>query len=247
LDVKTIAEEEGEYEQEEVGEPDQPKASTRPPEISDELAALGVYARSMKPGKDWLTQERTGGPQHVLINISESALSALLPHRIEALVDHAIASNRRVYPRGTRIESQNMDPSLYWRTGSQIAALNWQTFDHGMQLNEALFVGTHGYILKPYEMRTKAGEESYVEEQQADKTDTTLDIDIAGLSSCESRSFDFLATSLPGDSDTSIRAEGSASLCHGRDLPFHRRPRQVDVEGRVHHLGRRVRRRDAER
>jgi phosphatidylinositol phospholipase C delta len=182
--VKTIAEEEGEYEQEEVGEPGLPQASTRPPEISDALAALGVYARSMKPGKAWLTDVLSGDPRHVLINISETAHAALLPHRIAALVEHAAASNRRVYPRGTRVDSQNFDPSRYWRAGSQIAALNWQTFDHGMQLNEALFVGTPGYVLKPYEMRAKASEDAYVKEQQDNKTDTTLEIEIAGLSSC---------------------------------------------------------------
>jgi phosphatidylinositol phospholipase C delta len=182
--VKTIAEEEGEYEQEQVGEPGQPTASTRPPEISAELAELGVYARSMKPGKSWLTEELGAEPRHVLINISESALGALLPHTLAQLVEHAVNTNRRVYPRGSRVESQNMDPSLYWRTGSQIAALNWQTFDHGMQLNEALFVGTPGYVLKPIEMRSKEGEEAYAAEQLADNTDTTLDIEIAGLSSC---------------------------------------------------------------
>jgi phosphatidylinositol phospholipase C delta len=61
-----------------------------------------------------------------MINISESALDVLLPHSLEQLVTNAAAYNRRVYPRGSRIESDNLDPSLYWRAGSQVAALNWQ-------------------------------------------------------------------------------------------------------------------------
>ena len=30
-----------------------------------------------------------------------------------------------------------------------MAALNWQIFDLGLQLNEAMFVGTKGWVLKP--------------------------------------------------------------------------------------------------
>jgi hypothetical protein len=39
-------------------------------------------------------------------------------------------------------------------------------------------------VLKPIEMRSKEGEEAYAAEQLAYNTDTTLDIEIAGLSSC---------------------------------------------------------------
>lgn len=56
---------------------------------------------------------------------------------------------RRVFPRGTRIGSSNLDPLRFWRTGSQIASLNWQNYDRGMQINEGMFVGSKGWILKP--------------------------------------------------------------------------------------------------
>lgn len=62
----------------------------------------------------------------------------------------------RVYPDGTRLASSNFDPLIYWRRGVQMAALNWQTFDLGMQLNRAMFEGgqdTSGYVLKPAELR----------------------------------------------------------------------------------------------
>ncbi|KAJ2962258.1 hypothetical protein NQ176_g10949 [Zarea fungicola] len=62
----------------------------------------------------------------------------------------------RVYPDGTRLASSNFDPLLYWRRGVQMAALNWQTFDLGMQLNRAMFEGgqdSSGYVLKPPELR----------------------------------------------------------------------------------------------
>ena len=66
---------------------------------------------------------------NVLVNISESALKALVPASAEALITHAHTHFRRVYPDGLRIGSSNMDPLDCWRNGSQVASLNWQTFD----------------------------------------------------------------------------------------------------------------------
>ncbi|KAJ7102474.1 PLC-like phosphodiesterase [Mycena belliarum] len=117
--------------------------------ISEELAALGFYARSMKPStKSWFT-ETIRDPLHVLINISESACGALLPAAAEQLISHSRTHLRRIFPKGTRIASGNMDPLRFWRTGAHIASLNWQTYDTGMQLNEGMFVGSPGWVLKP--------------------------------------------------------------------------------------------------
>ena len=59
----------------------------------------------------------------------------------------------RVYPKGTRISSRNLKPVPYWGIGAQICALNWQTFGASAQLNEALFSGSDGYVLKPAALR----------------------------------------------------------------------------------------------
>ncbi len=59
----------------------------------------------------------------------------------------------RVYPKGTRISSKNLNPVPFWGVGAQVCALNWQTFDHSIQLNEALFSGSDGYVLKPPGLR----------------------------------------------------------------------------------------------
>jgi len=48
---------------------------------------------------------------------------------------------------------QNLNPVPFWGVGAQICALNWQTFGAGMQLNEALFSGSDGYVLKPAALR----------------------------------------------------------------------------------------------
>jgi phosphatidylinositol phospholipase C delta len=72
-----------------------------------------------------------------------------------------IAFNRtnfsRVYPKGTRFASTNYDPSYGWLLGSQMVALNYQTHDDGMRLNQIMFErnGRCGYILKPKRLRDK--------------------------------------------------------------------------------------------
>ncbi|QPG97024.1 hypothetical protein C2857_005639 [Epichloe festucae Fl1] len=73
-----------------------------------------------------------------------------------ALDIHNMRYLMRVYPDGLRLSSSNFDPLIYWRRGVQMAALNWQTFDLGMQLNNAMFQGgkdESGYVLKPDELR----------------------------------------------------------------------------------------------
>jgi hypothetical protein len=55
----------------------------------------------------------------------------------------------RIYPYAFRVTSSNLDPAFYWRRGAQLVALNWQNLDKGMMLNHGMFVGTHGWRLKP--------------------------------------------------------------------------------------------------
>jgi phosphatidylinositol phospholipase C delta len=61
----------------------------------------------------------------------------------------------RVYPSMIRVTSSNFDPLPLWLAGTQMAALNFQTFDKAMELNTALFDsnGGCGYALKPNFLR----------------------------------------------------------------------------------------------
>ncbi|KAG7265050.1 hypothetical protein CRUP_020177 [Coryphaenoides rupestris] len=61
----------------------------------------------------------------------------------------------RIYPRGQRLDSSNYDPLPMWLCGSQLVALNFQTADKPMQMNQALFMlnGRSGYVLQPPVMR----------------------------------------------------------------------------------------------
>ncbi|XP_036619908.1 1-phosphatidylinositol 4,5-bisphosphate phosphodiesterase beta-3 isoform X2 [Trichosurus vulpecula] len=61
----------------------------------------------------------------------------------------------RIYPKGTRVDSSNYMPQLFWNAGCQLVALNFQTLDLPMQLNAGVFEynGRSGYLLKPEFMR----------------------------------------------------------------------------------------------
>ncbi|KAL2751874.1 hypothetical protein ACRALDRAFT_2023404 [Sodiomyces alcalophilus JCM 7366] len=124
--------------------------------IIPELSELGVYAQSVKP-RDTSWFDPSGGPfvgpHHHLINVSESGLMSHLPAHSRLISDHNAHHLMRVYPKGTRISSRNLKPVKFWGVGAQICALNWQTFGASMQLNEALFSGTDGFVLKPRSLR----------------------------------------------------------------------------------------------
>ena len=57
----------------------------------------------------------------------------------------------RVYPKAQRVGSDNYNPVPMWNVGSQMTALNFQTGDKPMQLNQAKFMqnGGCGYVLRP--------------------------------------------------------------------------------------------------
>lgn len=123
--------------------------------IIPELAELGVYAQSVKPvDNSWFEEvEMKDGPHHHLINVSESGLLKLMPDHSSKIGLHNAHHLMRIFPMGTRISSQNLKPVPFWGLGAQICALNWQTFGISLQLNEALFAGTDGYVLKPASLR----------------------------------------------------------------------------------------------
>ncbi|KAF4921847.1 1-phosphatidylinositol 4,5-bisphosphate phosphodiesterase 1 [Colletotrichum viniferum] len=122
--------------------------------IVPELEALGVYAQSVKPvDNSWYEDILKDGPHHHLINVSESGLASHMPEASDNISRHNAQHLMRVFPKGTRISSKNLHPVPFWGVGAQICALNWQTFGASMQLNEALFSGSEGFILKPAALR----------------------------------------------------------------------------------------------
>ena len=56
----------------------------------------------------------------------------------------------RVYPKGSRVDSSNYDPQPMWNAGSQMVALNFQTADKPMQLNEGKFLQNGRSVISVY-------------------------------------------------------------------------------------------------
>ncbi|KZT58002.1 PLC-like phosphodiesterase [Calocera cornea HHB12733] len=71
------------------------------PKVLPELASLGVYAKSIKPQKDFLTK-KLDEPLDYLFNISESGAGELIPTSLAALVANNGKHLMRVFPEGLR-------------------------------------------------------------------------------------------------------------------------------------------------
>ncbi|KAG8807822.1 hypothetical protein FRC17_004252, partial [Serendipita sp. 399] len=144
------------------------------PKMHEGLAKLGIYANSFKPQEGWLDKGRLlklwrklitsmnthlhtelMDPLHALVNISESALLTLLKQAgMEGrLVEHGRHHLRRCYPKGLRVDSENLNPIQYWKCGTHVVGLNMQAWDTGTHINGALFRDTDGYVLKPESLR----------------------------------------------------------------------------------------------
>lgn len=85
-----------------------------------------------------------------------TALGYLKTQAIE-FVNYNKRQLSRIYPKGTRADSSNFLPQIFWNAGCQMVALNFQTPDLPMQLNQGKFEynGGCGYLLKPDFMRRK--------------------------------------------------------------------------------------------
>ena len=89
--------------------------------IVPELAELGVYAQSVKPSDNsWFEEVALkNAPHHHLINVSELGLAAHLPVHATKIAKHNSQHLMRVFPKGTRISSKNLNPVPFWAVGSQ--------------------------------------------------------------------------------------------------------------------------------
>ncbi|KAF2675182.1 PLC-like phosphodiesterase [Microthyrium microscopicum] len=121
--------------------------------IIESLSQLGLYTRSYH--FSGLAMPEAKVPTHIF-SLSESSLIGLHKDDPEGLFNHNKDFMMRAYPKGTRISSSNLDPSLFWRVGVQMVALNWQKVDKGMMLQEAMFQNTGGWAEKPKSYLTTA-------------------------------------------------------------------------------------------
>lgn len=126
--------------------PPDAKKSAKPSKIIHALSRLGIYTRGVSFKS--LSQPEATMPTHIF-SLSEKGVLSVHEKQGADLFKHNKHFMMRTYPHGLRIGSSNLDPAVFWRKGIQIVALNWQECDEGMMLNEGMFAGTGGYILKP--------------------------------------------------------------------------------------------------
>ncbi|KAL3079489.1 hypothetical protein niasHT_031818 [Heterodera trifolii] len=88
-------------------------------------------------------------------SFSESTGLGLLKQSALEFVNYNKRQLSRIYPKGARVDSSNFLPQIFWNAGCQMVALNFQTPDVCMQLNQGKFEynGQCGYLLKPDFMR----------------------------------------------------------------------------------------------
>jgi len=123
--------------------------------ICERLSNLGIYTHS----EHFISFEAKSAkkPPHVF-SIGETQILELHQAKKAELFAHNRNFFMRAFPAGYRIDSSNLDPSTYWRKGVQMVALNWQKLDEGMMLNEGMFAGEHGWVLKPPGYRSDPSE-----------------------------------------------------------------------------------------
>lgn len=113
--------------------------------VAKEMSDLIIYFRSV-PFREygWVFYEMSSFPE-------TKAEKQFIQQNTQLFLTYHRNQISRVYPKGQRLDSSNFSPVPFWNVGSQMIALNYQTNDKPMQLNQAKFRdnGGCGYILKP--------------------------------------------------------------------------------------------------
>ncbi|EKJ67807.1 hypothetical protein FPSE_11955 [Fusarium pseudograminearum CS3096] len=126
--------------------PSHSKASNAKVNICENLGKLAIYTRSQH--YKCLATKEAKIPAHIF-SISENRILELNQKQHREMFVHNKGYFMRAFPAGRRFDSSNPDPSLFWRGGVQMVAMNWQYLDEGMMLNEGMFADEKGWVLKP--------------------------------------------------------------------------------------------------
>uniref|UniRef100_A0A1W7REV2 1-phosphatidylinositol 4,5-bisphosphate phosphodiesterase gamma n=1 Tax=Agkistrodon contortrix contortrix TaxID=8713 RepID=A0A1W7REV2_AGKCO len=122
--------------------------------IAMELSDLVIYCIPTSKTKDSLDN-----PSFKEIrSFVETKADSIIKQKPFDLLKYNQKGLTRIYPKGQRVDSSNYDPFRFWFCGVQMVALNFQTPDKYMQMNQALFAlnGWTGYVLQPESMRNEA-------------------------------------------------------------------------------------------
>ncbi|XP_055309028.1 1-phosphatidylinositol 4,5-bisphosphate phosphodiesterase isoform X3 [Sitodiplosis mosellana] len=117
------------------------------------LSSMINYAQPIKFQTFSSSEEKN--IHHNMSSFSETAGMNLLKQQAIDFVNYNKRQMSRIYPKGTRADSSNYMPQVFWNAGCQMVSLNFQSSDLPMQLNQGKFEynGSTGYLLKPDFMR----------------------------------------------------------------------------------------------
>uniref|UniRef100_A0A8C8AFF8 1-phosphatidylinositol 4,5-bisphosphate phosphodiesterase n=1 Tax=Otus sunia TaxID=257818 RepID=A0A8C8AFF8_9STRI len=157
-----VAEEEPEEEDEHLGNLDeeeikkmQSDEGTAGLEVTayEEMSSLVNYIQPIKFDSFEVSAQKNRS--YVISSFTELKAYDLLTKFPMQFVEYNKRQMSRIYPKGTRMDSSNYLPQMFWNVGCQMVALNFQTMDVPMQQNMALFEfnGQCGYLLKHEFMR----------------------------------------------------------------------------------------------
>ncbi|XP_066146775.1 1-phosphatidylinositol 4,5-bisphosphate phosphodiesterase classes I and II isoform X2 [Euwallacea fornicatus] len=134
---------------------DDSKAQASESEAGAEISALVNYVQPIHFVSFDDAKERKR--YYEMSSFDERQATALLKEYPSEFVEYNKNQLSRVYPAGTRFDSSNFMPQVFWNAGCQLVALNFQTLDLAMQLNLGIFEYNMrcGYLLKPDFMRRK--------------------------------------------------------------------------------------------
>lgn len=115
-------------------------------QIAHELSNLIVYCRAVP-----FVRSKIGNCTEMSSFSENSAQKWISPSECQFMLNYHERQFTRVYPRFLSANSANFDPIKFWNCGVQMTALNYQTPDRAMQLNQAKFRqnGASGYVLRP--------------------------------------------------------------------------------------------------
>ena len=122
--------------------------------IAPQLARLTLFHGCKL--KNWDASIRN--PTHHMHSFTETKIKTMCKqNRSRKWAIYNQAHMTRSYPAGSRVDSSNYIPLLAWSTGCQLVALNFQTSDIALKLNDGRFRenGRCGYVLKPSSLMAK--------------------------------------------------------------------------------------------
>ncbi|CAL9696840.1 unnamed protein product [Knipowitschia caucasica] len=117
--------------------------------VAAALSDLVIYTRSVKFSSFSYSRDNQNSFENT--SMSEKVARKLVKSAGADFVAHNQRFLSRIYPAATRTDSSNFNPQEFWNVGAQLVALNFQSRDLAIDLNNGRFLdnGGCGYILKP--------------------------------------------------------------------------------------------------